>query len=251
LGKADAWPAGTEGLLFLPYLAGERTPVADPDAHGAFVGLGLRHDRGALTRAVLEGVAFGLRDSLDLVVGLGGKPALGRVSGGGARSTLWLQIIASALELPLQRLSVDEGAAFGAAILGGTAAGLWGDVHQAVAATVKAGETIDPVPEWMEVYREQRERYRALYPALRARTPTRQRGPRACRASPETRPGRALSRDPCRARTIAISLHATSFAATLPPPTYQPSRRSSVSGERGTQLRSAPIAWGEAPQVAA
>ena len=113
--QAARWPAGVEGLLFLPYLAGERTPHADPDARAAFAGLELRHDRGALVRAVIEGVAFGLRDSLDLVAELGGAPEFGRVSGGGARSALWLEIIASALELPLERVAVDEGAAFGAA----------------------------------------------------------------------------------------------------------------------------------------
>jgi xylulokinase len=165
--SAAAWPPGTEGLLFLPYLAGERTPHADPDARGAFVGLSLRHDRGALVRAVLEGVAFGLRDSLDLLGELGPPPALGRVSGGGARSEEWLRIVASVLELPLERVAVDAGAAFGAALLGGVAAGHWPDVHAAVAATVRPTEPIEPVPEWIEPYREQRERYRALYPALR------------------------------------------------------------------------------------
>ncbi|HEY1511558.1 MAG TPA: xylulokinase [Solirubrobacteraceae bacterium] len=164
---AGVWPAGTEGLTFLPYLAGERTPHADPDARGSFTGLTLRHDRGALVRSVLEGVAFGLRDSLDLIVELGGKPALGRVSGGGARSDLWLAIVASVLELPLERVAVDEGAAFGAAILGGVAAGVWPDVHAGVAATVRPGDRIEPVPEWVDVYRVQRERFRALYPALR------------------------------------------------------------------------------------
>ncbi|HEY1520518.1 MAG TPA: xylulokinase, partial [Solirubrobacteraceae bacterium] len=110
LREAEAWPPGTEGLIFLPYLAGERTPHADPDATGAFVGLTLRHDRGALTRAVLEGVAFALRDSLDLTEELGGRPETGRVSGGGARGALWTQIIASVLELPLEPVAVDEGA---------------------------------------------------------------------------------------------------------------------------------------------
>jgi xylulokinase len=166
--QAAAWPAGTEGLLFLPYLAGERTPHADPDARGAFAGLSVRHDRGALVRAVLEGVAFGLRDSLDLVGELGSGPALGRVSGGGARSDLWLRIVASVLELPLQRVAVDEGAAFGAAILGGVAAGIWPDVHAAVVATVEPGEEIEPDPEWVEIYRGRRESFRALYPALRS-----------------------------------------------------------------------------------
>ncbi len=175
LAGAEAWPAGTEGLTFLPYLAGERTPHADPDARGAFVGLALRHDRGALVRAVLEGVAFGLRDSLDLVQGLApahpthpAQPVLGRVSGGGARSELWLKIVASVLELPLERVAVDEGAAFGAALLGGTAAGVWSDVHAAVAATVKPAERIEPVDEWVDVYRERRAQYQALYPALRS-----------------------------------------------------------------------------------
>jgi xylulokinase len=165
---AEAWPPGAEGLLFAPYLAGERTPHADPDARAAFTGLSVRHDRGALVRAVLEGVAFGLRDSLDLVVELGGPPSLGRVSGGGARSELWLRIVASVLELPLERVAVDEGAAFGAAILGGVAAGVWTDVHAAVAATVSTRERIDPVPEWVDAYREHRVRFQALYPALRA-----------------------------------------------------------------------------------
>jgi xylulokinase len=180
--EAARWPPGADGLLFLPYLAGERTPHADPDARGAFVGLSVRHDRGALVRAVLEGVAFGLRDSLDLVGELGGVGGLGggraaggavggaagRVSGGGARSELWLQIVASVLELPLERVAVDEGAAFGAALLAGVAAGEWPDVHAAVAATVAPRGQIEPVPEWIERYREQRTRFRALYPAVRA-----------------------------------------------------------------------------------
>jgi xylulokinase len=167
LSAAAAWPPGTEGLLFAPYLVGERTPHADPDARGAFTGLSIRHDRGALVRAVLEGVAFGLRDSLDLIAGLGGRPELGRVSGGGVRSEEWLRIVASVLELPLQRVAVDEGAAFGAAILSGVAAGVWPDVRAGVQATVAPRETIDPVPEWVEIYRERREHFRGLYPALR------------------------------------------------------------------------------------
>jgi xylulokinase len=171
--EAAAWPAGAEGLVFLPYLAGERTPHVDPDVRGAFVGLSVRHDRGALVRAVLEGVAFGLRDSLDLVADLtADRPVVGRVSGGGARSGLWLQIVASALELPLERVAVDEGAAFGAAILGGVAAEVWPDVGAGVDATVHVRERLEPVPEWVEAYREARERYRALYPAL---TPLRAR----------------------------------------------------------------------------
>lgn len=165
--EAEAWEPGAEGLTFLPYLAGERTPHADPDARGAFTGLGLRHDRGALVRAVLEGVACGLRDSLDLLVELGAAPDRGRVSGGGARSELWLRIVASMLELPLERLAVEEGAAYGAALLGGVAGGVWADPREAVAACVRPRDAVDPMPEWVEPYRELRERYRATYPALR------------------------------------------------------------------------------------
>ncbi len=168
LSRAARWDPGVEGLQFLPYLAGERTPHADPDARAAFVGLELRHDTGALARAVLEGVAFGLRDSLDLLTELEAGVEVARVSGGGARSNLWLQILASVLELPLERVVVDEGAAFGAALLGGVAAGVWPDVHAATAAAVRVRERVEPVAEWVEVYREQRERFQALYPALRA-----------------------------------------------------------------------------------
>ncbi len=165
--EAERWEPGAEGLTFLPYLSGERTPHADPDARGAFVGLSVRHDRGALARAVLEGVAYGLRDSLDLLVGMGAAPVVGRVSGGGARSDLWLRIVASVLELPLERTAADEGAAFGAALLGGVAGGTWTGVEEAVAAAVRPTDVVEPVPEWVEAYRAGRERFRALYPALR------------------------------------------------------------------------------------
>ncbi len=167
--EAAAWEPGVEGLTFLPYLAGERTPHADPDARGALTGLSLRHERGALVRAVLEGVACGLRDSLDLVVAMGARPDSGRVSGGGARSELWLRIIASVLELPLERLAVEEGAAYGAALLGGVAGGVFADVEEAVAACVQPRDAVEPVAEWVEPYAELRERYRALYPALQGR----------------------------------------------------------------------------------
>jgi len=166
-GEAEPWPPGAEGLVFLPYLAGERTPHADPNARGAFVGLSLRHDRGALARAVLEGVAFGLRDSLELLKELGVDPQVGRVSGGGARSDLWLRIVASVLGVPLERAVVDEGAAYGAALLGGVAAGVFADVHEAVAACVRVRGRIDPEPAWADRYASGYERFRALYPALR------------------------------------------------------------------------------------
>jgi xylulokinase len=167
LREAERWPAGAEGALFQPYLAGERTPHADPDARAAFTGLTLRHDRGALARAVLEGVAYGLRDSLELLREVGVEAAVGRVSGGGARSDLWLKIVASVLGLPLERTTVEEGAAYGAALLGGVAAGLFRDVDEAVGACVRVRDRVDPEPQWQEANDAGYERYRQLYPTLR------------------------------------------------------------------------------------
>jgi xylulokinase len=167
LAEGERWEPGTEGLFFQPYLQGERTPHADPDARGAFVGLTLRHDRGALTRAVLEGVAYGLRDSLELLGALGVEAEVGRVSGGGARSELWVKIVASVLGLPLERTSADEGAAYGAALLGGVAHGVFADAHEAVEACVRVSDRIEPDPGWQAVYEEGYARYRVLYPALR------------------------------------------------------------------------------------
>jgi xylulokinase len=165
--EAERWPPGAEGLDFLPYLAGERTPHADPDARGAFVGLSMRHDRGALVRAVLEGVAFGLRDSLDLLAALGVEAEVGRASGGGARSRLWLRIVASVLGLPLELTTVEEGSAYGAALLAGVSAGVFADVHEAVASCVDVRARVFPDPAWTEQYAAHHERFRALYPALR------------------------------------------------------------------------------------
>jgi xylulokinase len=166
LGAAGRAPAGAEGVLFAPYLSGERTPHADPDVRAAFTGLSLRSDRGTVVRALLEGVAFGLRDSLELLSELDVVADTGRISGGGARSELWTRIVASVLELPLERTAVEEGAAFGAALLGGVAAGAFADVHEAVAACVRIRETVEPEPGWTDAYRDGYRRFRSLYPAL-------------------------------------------------------------------------------------
>ena len=166
-GEAERWAPGAEGVTFLPYLTGERSPHNDPGARGAFTGLAIRHDRGALARAVLEGVAYGLRDSLELLKEVGVEAEVGRVSGGGARSRLWLRITASVLGMPLERLAVEEGAAYGAALLGGVAGGVFADVHEAVSACVRPGERIEPDFAWAGAYDEGYERFRALYPALR------------------------------------------------------------------------------------
>jgi xylulokinase len=168
LAEAERWPPGAEELLFAPYLAGERTPHADPDARGAFTGLSLRHDRGALARAVLEGVAFGLRDSLALLRELGGEPTAGRASGGGARSALWRRVVASALRLPIELTVSEEGSAFGAALLGGVAAGAFDTCPDAVERCVRVREVVEPDPAWADAYDEAYPRFRALYPALAA-----------------------------------------------------------------------------------
>jgi xylulokinase len=165
--EAERWGAGAEGLTFLPYLQGERTPHADPGARGALAGLSVRHDRSALVRAVLEGVAYGLRDSLELLRDLGVTPEKGRVSGGGARSRLWREIVASVLGLPVELTVVEEGSAYGAALLAGVAGGAFADAREAVAACVHAREPVEPNPHWAQVYEEGYARFRALYPAVR------------------------------------------------------------------------------------
>ena len=167
IAAAEKWPPGTEGLTFLPYLTGERTPHADPDARAAFTGLTIRHDLGALDRAVLEGVAYGLRDSLELLRELGVDPEAGHVSGGGARSEHWLRILASVLGLPIRRTATDEGSAYGAALLGGVAAGVFRDVHEAVASCVRLVDAVEPDPEWSAAYERGYRRFELLYPALR------------------------------------------------------------------------------------
>jgi xylulokinase len=168
LDDAARWEPGAEGAVFLPYLAGERTPHADPDARAAFSGLSLRHDRGALVRAVLEGVAYGLRDSLELVRALGVDAARARVSGGGARGHLWLEIVASVLGIPLEVPVAEEGAAYGAALLGGVAGGVFTDVPEAVETCVRVRGTVDPVEAWRRPYEEGYEVFRSLYPALKS-----------------------------------------------------------------------------------
>ena len=161
--EAEHWPAGCEGLLFAPYLAGERTPHPDPHARGAFTGLSARHDRGALWRSMLEGVAYGLRDSLELLRELGARPESGRVSGGGARSELWLRILASVLGLPLETTESEEGSAFGAALLAGIRADVFTDADDAVARCVRVRRRIEPEWDYVDGYR----RFRSLYATLR------------------------------------------------------------------------------------
>jgi xylulokinase len=161
--EAARWEPGVEGLLFAPYLAGERTPHVDPLARGAFTGISLRHDRGALARAVMEGVAFGLRDSLELLRALGVDASAGRISGGGARSDLWVRIVASVLRLPIERMQLEEGAAYGAALLAGVRAGVFADITDAVERCVRVRETIEPEWDYEDAYA----RFQSLYPTLK------------------------------------------------------------------------------------
>ena len=158
-------PPGSDGVLFLPYLSGERTPYPDPHARGAFVGLAARHGRPHLTRSVLEGVAFGLKDSLELMrtVGVTGFDEI-RATGGGSKSALWRQILADVLEMPVMTTTSSEGAAQGAAMLAATGAGWFADVQDACRTLVTLGERVEPAPA--DVYRERYAQYRSLYPAL-------------------------------------------------------------------------------------
>ena len=162
---AAAVEPGCEGLLFLPYLSGERTPYPDPNARGVFFGLTLRHGKAHMTRAVLEGVTFGLRDSLELMRALGLSIRQVRASGGGARSPLWRQMLADVFGAQIVTVNVTEGAAYGAALLAGVGAGVYADVKAACNAAVRVTGQTEPGPA-VPLYAEYYPRYRALYPAL-------------------------------------------------------------------------------------
>jgi xylulokinase len=169
LGEAETIPPGSEGLQFLPYLSGERTPHPDPLARAGFIGLTLRHSRGHLTRAILEGVAFGLKDIFTLIQRAGlGEVKQVRASGGGVKSRLWRQILASVLETELVTVNVVEGAAYGAALLAGVGAGIWSEVRSACREVIKVNEVITPDAHQAEKYRDLYPFYRELYPALKA-----------------------------------------------------------------------------------
>jgi xylulokinase len=165
--EAALAPVGSEGLLFLTYLTGERTPYPDPQARGAFVGLTVRHGKAHLVRAVLEGVSFGLRDSLELIKGLGVPIEQVRASGGGARSTVWRQIQADVFGAELVLVNVTEGAAFGAALLAGVGSGAYASVDEAVAATIKITDRTAPLSANAAAYERLYPSYRAFYPALK------------------------------------------------------------------------------------
>ncbi|MBN1888924.1 MAG: xylulokinase [Thermoflexales bacterium] len=167
LEPAAAVPSGSDGIFFLPYLTGERTPHPDPLARGAFVGLTVRHTHAHLTRAVLEGVAYGLRDGFELMKGAGlADITQVRVTGGGAKSPLWRQILADVLCVELVTVNATEGAAYGAAVLAATGLGAFPNVPAACADVVQVtGRTAPGAAR--AIYQDLYPLYRDLYPALR------------------------------------------------------------------------------------
>lgn len=160
-------PPGARGLLFLPYLAGERMPVNDPNARASFVGLTSDHGIGDMARAVMEGVAFNLRQILDITRATGVRVDEMRLTGGATRSATWTQIIADAYEMPVSLLESTEGTAIGAALLAATGAGAFASVADAASACLRVASTVVPTLEGVAAYAEARERYARLYAATR------------------------------------------------------------------------------------
>jgi xylulokinase len=165
--EAASVAPGSEGLFFLPYLQGERTPHLDPYARGGWLGLTASHDRRHLVRAVLEGVAFSLKDCFNIIREQGLPIEQLRATGGGAKSVLWRQIIADVLGVELVTTNAQEGPAFGAALLAGVATGLYPSIQQACEATVQVAAQTTPHPEIQAIYAHAYETYQALYPALK------------------------------------------------------------------------------------
>ena len=156
---------GSEGLVFLPYLNGERAPHLDPTARGTFFGLTNRHDKRHMTRALMEGVVFSLRDSLEIMRGLKVPIEQIRATGGGARGELWRRLQADVYEARIHRTTTDEGPAYGAGLLAGIAAGVYQDVEDATSRVKLREEVTEPERENIELYNECFEVYRSLYPA--------------------------------------------------------------------------------------
>ena len=165
--EAESVPAGSAGLIFLPYLQGERTPHLDAYARGGWIGLTASHDRRHLIRTVLEGVAFSLNDCFTIIREQGLQLTQMRATGGGAKSSFWRQIIADVLGVEMVTTNATEGPAFGAALLAGVASGVYSSIEQACDTTVHAIERTEPRPEFQRAYADAYATYRALYPALK------------------------------------------------------------------------------------
>ena len=159
-------PPGSRGLLWLPYLQGERTPHLDADARGALVGLTTAHGRADIVRAVLEGVAFSLRDAAGAIQGVGASVDRFKLAGGGARSPLWRQIVADVFDAPMRVEPEGRGPAFGAAMLAAVAAGMFASVAEAVEVTAAPNQTVAPSGAGVAALKATYERYLDLYPAL-------------------------------------------------------------------------------------
>jgi xylulokinase len=165
--EAASVPRGADGVTFLPYLQGERTPHRDASARGAFLGLSLAHSRAHLTRAVLEGVAFALRDSLSILRELGLSPPELLLTGGGARSPFLRRLQAEVYGVPVRLVNREEGPAYGAALLAAVGAGAFPDLAAATRATLTRSAAETPAPAAHDAYRQPYERYRAAYRAAR------------------------------------------------------------------------------------
>ncbi|HVF29740.1 MAG TPA: xylulokinase [Pyrinomonadaceae bacterium] len=165
--KAAVVPPGADGLIWLPYLMGERTPHMDPNARAALIGLTASHTEGHVVRALLEGVAFSLRDSIEIFAELGTAVESVRLGGGGAKSALWRKIQADVYKRRVESASRDEGAAFGAALLAGVGAGVWPTVEEACDVAIMIDERLEPDAAGSEVLDRNYKAYRKLYPALR------------------------------------------------------------------------------------
>jgi len=165
--EAATAPAGAGGVLWLPYLMGERTPHLDPHARAALVGLTASHTRAHVIRAILEGVAFSLRDTLTIFSEMNVPVETIRLGGGGARSTLWQQIQADVYGRSVEIVEAEEGAAYGAALLAGVGGGVWASVAEACAAAVRIRATIRSKPESARLMDERYQNYQLIYPALR------------------------------------------------------------------------------------
>ena len=167
LKEAGSAPVGSSGVVFLPYLMGERTPYSDPNAKGVFFGLNITSSRADMTRAVLEGVCFGLRDSLEILRSLKVPVEAVRVSGGGAKSPLWRQILADIFEVKVQVINSKEGPAYGAAILAAVGCGVYDTVDEACEKLIKVTDSVEPIAENVENYNKIYNVYNGLYPVLK------------------------------------------------------------------------------------
>jgi xylulokinase len=166
--EAESAPSGCDGLLWAPYLMGERTPYLDPAARGMLVGLSASHTRGHVIRAILEGVAFSLRDTFTIFQEMDVPVSRIRLGGGGARSPLWRQIQADVYGNPVETVRAEEGAAFGAAILAGVGVKTWSSVDEACNSIVHVAENITPDPENSLVLERAYAAYRRMYPAMKS-----------------------------------------------------------------------------------